>query len=35
MAKLTPEKRSEVARKAAASRWKGHEKGAPEQKKGE
>jgi hypothetical protein len=27
IAKLTPEQRSEVARKAAAARWKGHKKG--------
>jgi hypothetical protein len=31
LTKLTPEKRSEVARQGAAARWKGHEKGAATQ----
>jgi hypothetical protein len=29
MVKLTPEQRSEVARKAAAARWAGHDKKKP------
>ena len=30
---LTPAKRSEIARKAAAARWKGHEKGGMAKKR--